>query len=980
MKTRLLVTVTLLLFVISLKSQNLYDFANAASIENEANSTDGWTQSSVSLTSDNTDSYDGLYSIRIVSNDGTNDSGRLRFDVIQGTSYTISIWAKRGAQGTTQVFKNWIGFSDFATQTVTSTTWTEYTFNITASITGRAQIRCYPTGIGGGVGDDLFIDAITITEASSDTEAPTAVTDLASSNTTLTATDLSWTASTDNVAVTDYEVFQDGVSIGFTGGATTFNVNDLSPNTNYAYTVFARDAIPNISAVSNTENVITLTDNEAPSAVTDLTASNTTETTTDLSWTASIDNVGVTDYEVFQDGVSIGFTAGTTTFNVTGLSLNTGYDFTVFARDAVPNISAVSNTENITTLSDTQAPSAIIDLVAVNTTMTTTDLTWSASTDNIAVTDYEVFQDGVSIGFTGGVTTFNITGLLPDTNYAFTVFARDAVPNISVVSNTANVTTLADTEAPSAISDLIASGTTGTTTNLSWTEPSDNVGVTDYEVFQGFTSLGLTGGITSFNVTGLLNFFGSGVVYGFTVYARDAAGNVSAISNLTVITTTFSADPPPPPDARIATGLNSSNISENSVLLSWTHASPNGEHVHDYEVLQDGVAIGVTGGLISFDVTGLNPATSYEFDIATKDALGNTIFLSDAAINVVTLSGPDIEAPSAISDLVASNTTETTTDLSWTASTDNVGVTDYEVFQDGVSLGFSGGATTFNVTGLSPDTGYNFTVFARDAIPNISEVSNTENVTTLGDTDAPSAITDLLASNITSTTIDLSWTASTDNVGVTDYEVFQDGISIGLTGGATTFNITGLVDNTNYVFTVFARDAVPNISAVSNTANVLTLEVTHYTVDNANLITVDWIARDLFADRNVGIGTTDTQGYRLAVAGNMIAEEIKVALQVNWPDFVFKNNYKLPSLKEVEEHINKFGHLINIPSAKEVQNFGGIQLGQMNVKLLQKIEELTLYTINQQKEIEQLKSENSLLKQDLLKRISALEQKLVEKK
>ncbi|MCL6294858.1 hypothetical protein [Jejuia spongiicola] len=100
---------------------------------------------------------------------------------------------------------------------------------------------------------------------------------------------------------------------------------------------------------------------------------------------------------------------------------------------------------------------------------------------------------------------------------------------------------------------------------------------------------------------------------------------------------------------------------------------------------------------------------------------------------------------------------------------------------------------------------------------------------------------------------------------------------------------------------------------------------------------------------NVGIGTT-TPDAKLAVNGNIHTKEVKVDL-IGWSDFVFKNSYKLPTLKEVEQHIKEKGHLKDIPSAEEVKK-DGIYLGEMDSKLLQKIEELMLYTIEQQKQID----------------------------
>ncbi|WP_303318596.1 hypothetical protein Q4Q34_04615 [Flavivirga abyssicola] len=135
---------------------------------------------------------------------------------------------------------------------------------------------------------------------------------------------------------------------------------------------------------------------------------------------------------------------------------------------------------------------------------------------------------------------------------------------------------------------------------------------------------------------------------------------------------------------------------------------------------------------------------------------------------------------------------------------------------------------------------------------------------------------------------------------------------------------------------------------------------------------------------DVGIGTTDTKGFKLGVNGKIAATEVKVAAYSNWADFVFEKNYNLPTLKEVEEHIKENGHLKDIPSAKEVKN-DGFFLGDMDSKLLQKIEELTLYTIEQQKEIEiqnnkieKLEKENRELK-SLSMRLAEIEKLLNNK-
>lgn len=110
-----------------------------------------------------------------------------------------------------------------------------------------------------------------------------------------------------------------------------------------------------------------------------------------------------------------------------------------------------------------------------------------------------------------------------------------------------------------------------------------------------------------------------------------------------------------------------------------------------------------------------------------------------------------------------------------------------------------------------------------------------------------------------------------------------------------------------------------------------------------------------FNNGNVGIGTSSPVN-KLDVNGTIHSREVKVDA-TDWPDYVFKKEYNLPTLEEVEKHINKKGYLENIPSEEEVIK-NGINLGEMNAKLLQKIEELTLYSIQQNKEIQILKNDN----------------------
>ena len=116
---------------------------------------------------------------------------------------------------------------------------------------------------------------------------------------------------------------------------------------------------------------------------------------------------------------------------------------------------------------------------------------------------------------------------------------------------------------------------------------------------------------------------------------------------------------------------------------------------------------------------------------------------------------------------------------------------------------------------------------------------------------------------------------------------------------------------------------------------------------------------------SVGIGTTSTGSHKLAVHGSIGAREIKVEAN-SWSDFVFEDDYDLRTLEEVEQHINEKGHLPEIPNEAEVSE-NGINLGAMDAKLLQKIEELTLYVIDLNKRVQELENENQELRDNAMK-------------
>ncbi|MCW2600007.1 MAG: chitinase [Frankiales bacterium] len=199
----------------------------------------------------------------------------------------------------------------------------------------------------------------------------------------------------------------------------------------------------------------------------------------------------------------------------------------------------------------------------------------------------------------------------------------------------------------------------------------------------------------------------------------------------------------------------------------------------------------------------------------------------------------DTQAPSAPASATVTSRTSTSVGLSWAGSSDNVGVTAYDVWRgdanyaNWVLAGTVGGTTSsFTVGSLNPGTGYTFSVRARDAAGNTSASSNIPTATTTAssaDTQAPSAPSSLTATGKTKSSVSLAWNAATDNVGVSRYEIWRGDANYGnwilagsVASGTRTFTSGSLASRTGYTFAIRAFDAAGNKSASSNIVAVST--------------------------------------------------------------------------------------------------------------------------------------------------------------
>jgi chitodextrinase len=282
--------------------------------------------------------------------------------------------------------------------------------------------------------------AVTVT-VFNDTTAPSVPAGLTATSAGMSAINLSWTASTDNVAVTGYRIRRGGTVLGTTT-STTYGDTGLASGTNYSYTVTAYDAAGNESAQSTAASATTATDTVAPTTPTGLTQSGATATTATLSWTASTDNVAVTGYHYYNAGATALGTTTATSVTYTGLSCGQTFSAGVDAYDAAGNVSAKVTTNLTTSACDTTAPTVSITAPAAGATVSATTSISATAADNVAVAGVQFKLDGANLGteVTASPYTFSWnTSTATEGAHTITAVARDTSGN-TTTSTSVSVT------------------------------------------------------------------------------------------------------------------------------------------------------------------------------------------------------------------------------------------------------------------------------------------------------------------------------------------------------------------------------------------------------------------------------------------------------------------------------------------------------------------------------------------------------------
>jgi len=355
------------------------------------------------------------------------------------------------------------------------------------------------------------------------------------------------------------------------------------------------------------------------------------------------------------------------------------------------------------------------------------------------------------------------------------------------------------------------------TPTLSWTGDGDNFSV------EVATDVAFTDIVDAAVVSTTEYTVAAGALdYSTTYYWHVAASNANGTSDYSAVwsfTTAAASAPPDPPvltspaDAAIDVPLEAT--------LEWAGTADS----FDVEVATDAEFAVVVFSDTTLSTTITLPAgtleheTVYYWHVRGHNSFGAGDF--SAVFSFTTVAPPDTEPPSQPQNLSSPAQTGTTVDLVWDASTDNVGVSYYNIYRDG-ELVASESSPNHTAVGLTPATSYDFQVSAVDAAENESTLSDTLSVATL-DTIEPTAPGTPTLDSKTDTTVSFSWAAASDNVAVTEYRVFRDGVVTGTVAAPTTsFTDTGLAPATTYAYHVTALDGAGNESPASGTLEVTT--------------------------------------------------------------------------------------------------------------------------------------------------------------
>ena len=454
---------------------------------------------------------------------------------------------------------------------------------------------------------------------------------------------------------------------------------------------------------------------------------------------------------------------------------------------------------------DTTPPTVSLSAPAAGSAVAGTVTVSANASDNVAVAGVQFLLDGANLGAEDTATPYSVswtTTTTSDGSHSLSARARDAAGNSAAA---AAITVTVDNQAPSGTVSINsgASTTNSPTVTLALSASDALSPVTQMRFSNTGSSYSAAESYATTKTWTLTTGDGTKTVY---VQFKDAPGNWSAAATDTIVLDATA----PTISAVAASGLTSS-----SATITWTTNEPASSQVNY------GLTTGY-GSTTALDPTpltshsvalaGLASQTTYNYRVRSRDAAGNEGVGTNATFT--TLSGPDLTPPSVPAGVSATPVSSSQINLSWTASTDNVGVTGYQVFRGGTQI-TTVATTSYSNTGLAAATLYTYAVRAFDAAGNPSAPSANASATTFAppDTTPPQVLITFPANNAQLSNIVTVTADASDNVGVAGVQFLVDGANAGVEDSQAPYAYswdTRAVPNGAHTLTARARDAAGN--------------------------------------------------------------------------------------------------------------------------------------------------------------------------
>jgi len=453
-------------------------------------------------------------------------------------------------------------------------------------------------------------------------------------------------------------------------------------------------------------------------------------------------------------------------------------------------------------------------------------LSWTANSES-DLAGYKIYQGttagsyGPSIDV-GNTTVYTANNLQAGLTYYYATTAYDTSGNESLPSvEVSKQIPAADTTAPSVILTAPATGSTLSSSVTLTATATDDVGVVGVQFQLNGANLGAEDTTNSYTMSWDTTTVADGS-YTLTATARDATGNTTTSAPVTVTVSNISVTPPDttPPTVTLTAPSNGSTLSG---VVTLSASATDNVGIVGVQFQLNGTNLGAEDTTnaysITWDTTEVPPG-QYSISAMARDAAGNTTTATPLLVTVET--PPDSIPPTVPGIPTAQVVSSSEISLNWTASTDNVAVTGYLVFRDGVLID-NPTTTSYKGVNLTPSTTYTYVVTASDAAGNTSNPSTPVSATTLAPPDSipPSSPTGLQGTSVSSSEVGLSWQASTDNVGVTGYHIFRNGEFIAVTT-TTSYQDASLTPLTTYTYTITAWDEAGNESLPSTSLSATT--------------------------------------------------------------------------------------------------------------------------------------------------------------